>query len=95
MDNLERGVTTLSEEDLKSPTGEGLNMIYKQMQSVLEDLGVKEIEAEGCEFNPDYHNAVMHEDNDELGENTVSMVLQKGYTYNEKVIRHSMVKVAN
>ncbi len=95
MDNLERGVTTLSEEDLKTPTGEGLNMIFKQMQTVLEDLGVEAIDAEGCEFDPDLHNAVMHEENDELGENVVSLVLQKGYKYKDTVIRHSMVKVAN
>ena len=58
-------------------------------------MGVKEIEAEGVEFNPDFHNAVMHVDDDSLGENVVAEVLQKGYTYKDSVVRHSMVKVAN
>ena len=95
VDNFERGVAALSEEDLDSPVGPGMNLIYKQMLQTLEDMGVEAIEAKGNEFDPMLHNAVMHEDNDELGENIVSEELQKGYKYRDTVIRHSMVKVAN
>lgn len=95
VDNFERGVAALSEEDLESPVGEGMNLIYKQLLHTLTDMGVTAIEAEGKEFDPDLHNAVMHEDNEELGENVVSQELQKGYKYRDTVIRHSMVKVAN
>ena len=95
VDNFERGVATLSEEDLDSPVGQGMNLIYKQMTAALEDMGVTVIEAEGKEFDPELHNAVMHEDNEELGENMVSQELQKGYKYRDSVVRHSMVKVAN
>ena len=95
VDNFDRGVAALSEEDLESPVGEGMNLIYKQLLQTLTDMGVTAIEAEGKEFDPDLHNAVMHEDNEELGENVVSQELQKGYKYRDTVIRHSMVKVAN
>ena len=95
VDNIERGVATLREEDLDSPVGQGMNLIYKQLLQTLEDIGVEAIEAAGKEFDPELHNAVMHEDNEELGENIVSEELQKGYKYKDKVIRHSMVKVAN
>lgn len=95
VDNFERGLAALSEEDLSSPVGEGMNLIYKQMATALEDMGVTVIEAEGKEFDPELHNAVMHEDNDELGENIISQEFQKGYKYRDSVIRHSMVKVAN
>lgn len=95
VDNIERGVAALSEEDLDSPVGQGMNLIYKQLQQTLEDMGVVAIEAKGQEFDPELHNAVMHEDNDELGENIVSEELQKGYKYKDTVVRHSMVKVAN
>lgn len=95
VDNFERGIAALSEEDLSSPVGEGMNLIYKQMTTALEDMGVTVIEAEGKEFDPELHNAVMHEDNDELGENIISQEFQKGYKYRDTVIRHSMVKVAN
>ena len=95
VDNFERGVAALSEEDLDSPVGQGMNLIYKQMTAALEDMGVTVIEAEGKEFDPELHNAVMHEDNEELGENMVSQELQKGYKYRDSVVRHSMVKVAN
>lgn len=95
VDNFERGVAALSEEDLESPVGQGMNLIYKQLLQTLTDMGVTAIEAEGKEFDPDLHNAVMHEDNEELGENVVSQELQKGYKYRDTVIRHSMVKVAN
>ena len=95
VDNFERGVAALSEEDLGSPVGQGMNLIYKQLLSTLDEMGVTAIEAEGKEFDSDLHNAVMHEENDELGENIVSQELQKGYKYRDTVIRHSMVKVAN
>lgn len=95
VDNIERGVAALSEEDLDSPVGQGMNLIYKQLQQTLEDMGVVVIEAKGQEFDPELHNAVMHEDNEELGENIVSEELQKGYKYKDTVVRHSMVKVAN
>lgn len=95
VDNIERGVAALSEEDLDSPVGQGMNLIYKQLLQTLEDMGVVAIEAKGQEFDPELHNAVMHEDNEELGENIVSEELQKGYKYKDTVVRHSMVKVAN
>ena len=95
VDNLERGVAALSEEDLSSPVGQGMSLIYKQMTTALEEIGVTAIETEGKEFDPELHNAVMHEDNEELGENMISQEFQKGYKYRETVIRHSMVKVAN
>ena len=95
VDNIERGVAALSEEDLDSPVGQGMNLIYKQLLQTLEDMGVEAIEAKGQEFDPELHNAVMHEDNEDLGENVVSEELQKGYKYKDTVVRHSMVKVAN
>ena len=95
VDNFERGLATIPEADRTNPIADGMDKIYKQLTKTLEDMGVKEIEAEGVEFNPDFHNAVMHVDDDSLGENVVAEVLQKGYTYKDSVVRHSMVKVAN
>ena len=95
VDNFERGIEALSEEDQKSPVGEGMNLIYKQLTDTLKEMGVEEIEAEGKEFDPELHNAVMHEENDEYDENTIIEVLQKGYKFHDVVIRHSLVKVAN
>ena len=95
VDNFERGLATIPEADRTTPVAEGMDKIYKQLTKTLEDMGVKEIEAEGIEFNPDFHNAVMHIEDDSFGENVVAEVLQKGYTYKESVVRHSMVKVAN
>lgn len=95
VDNFERGFKAVSEEELATPFAEGMDKIYKQLLKTLEDLGVKEIEAEGNEFDPNLHNAVMHIEDDELGENVVAEVLQKGYMYRDSVVRHSMVKVAN
>ena len=95
VDNFERGIEALSEEELKSPVGEGMNLIYKQLADALKDMGVEEIEAEGKEFDPELHNAVMHEENDEYDENVIIEVLQKGYKFHDTVIRHSLVKVAN
>jgi molecular chaperone GrpE len=93
IDNFERGLAALSEEDLGSPVGQGMDLIYKQMAKALADMGVEAIEAQGKEFDPELHNAVMQVENDELEENTVAQELQKGYTYKGTVIRHSMVAV--
>jgi len=92
VDNFERGLDAAADGD---SFADGMKMIYKQLMTSLEEAGVKEIEAEGEEFNPDYHNAVMHVEDEELGENIVVEVLQKGYMYNDTVLRHAMVKVAN
>lgn len=91
-DNFERG---LQNADTSDPFVEGMMKVYKQFQKVLDDLGVIAIEAEGKEFDPAFHNAVMHEENPDVGENIVTQELQKGYKYKDTVIRHSMVKVAN
>ena len=95
VDNFERGFAGLSEEELATPFAQGMDKVYKQMISTLEAAGVKPIEAVGKEFDPNLHNAVMHEDNEEFGENIVSEEFIKGYTYRDSVVRHSMVKVAN
>lgn len=95
VDNFERGLNAVTEEDKNSPFVEGMNMVYKQLLSSLEECGVKQIEALGKEFDPNLHNAVMHEENEELGENIVSEEFQKGYTYRDTVVRYSMVKVVN
>ena len=95
VDNFERGLATIPEEEKGSAFADGMNMIYKQLLGELDKLGVKPIEAVGKEFNPDFHNAVMHEENEEMGENLVSEEFQKGYMYKDDVLRHSMVKVVN
>ena len=95
VDNFERGLNAIPEEEKTNPVADGMDKIYKQLTKMLEEIGVAEIEAEGAEFNPDYHNAVMHVEDEELGENVVAEVLLKGYTYKDSVVRHSMVKVAN
>lgn len=95
VDNFERGLAAIPEEDKASAVAEGMDKIYRQLTKMLEDAGVKEIEAEGAEFDPNFHNAVMHVEDESLGENVVAEVLQKGYTYRDSVVRHSMVKVAN
>lgn len=92
VDNFERGLAQAPEEDAFA---EGIRMIYKQLMTTLEELGVKPIEAVGKEFDPDFHNAVMHVEDEEAGENIVVEEFQKGYTYKDFVVRHSMVKVAN
>ena len=93
VDNFERGLATV--EEGADPFADGMLMIYKQLLTTLDEAGVKPIEAVGQEFNPDYHNAVMHVDDEEVGENIVVEEFQKGYMYNDTVVRHSMVKVAN
>lgn len=95
VDNFERGLASVPEEEKENPVIEGMEKIYKQLMTVLTDLGVAPIEAVGQEFDPNFHNAVMHVEDEELGENIIAEEFQKGYTYKETVIRHSMVKVAN
>ncbi len=95
IDNFERGLNTISDEEREGAFAKGIEAIYKQLLQTLESAGVKQIEALGKEFDPNFHNAVMHEDNDEVGENIVVEEFQKGYIYRETVVRHSMVKVAN
>ena len=95
VDSFERGLATATEEQLEDPFVDGMNKVYKQMITSLEELGVKPIEAVGAEFTPDYHNAVMHVEDEEVGENIIVEEFQKGYTYKDFVVRHSMVKVAN
>lgn len=92
VDNFERGLAQAAEGDAFA---EGMKMIYKQLMTTLDELGVKPIEAVGKEFDPDFHNAVMHVDDGNVGENLVVEEFQKGYTYKDFVVRHSMVKVAN
>ena len=93
VDNFERGLATV--EEGADPFSDGMLMIYKQLLTTLDEAGVKPIEAVGQEFNPDFHNAVMHVEDEEVGENVVVEEFQKGYMYNDTVVRHSMVKVAN
>ena len=95
IDNFERGLATLSEEEKELPFIQGIDKIYKQFLTVLESCHVEAMNAEGKEFNPDFHNAVMHVEDDSLGENIVVEELLKGYMYKDMVLRHSMVKVAN
>lgn len=95
VDNLERGLAAVTEEEKGTPFVEGMEKIYKQMMTVLEEAGVKPIEAVGQEFDPNLHNAVMHVEDEEFGENIIAEEFQKGYTYRDSVVRHSMVKVAN
>lgn len=95
VDNFERGFGSVSDEEKATPFAAGMDMIYKQLIKTLEDMGVKEIEALGKEFDPNIHNAVMHIDDENLGDNEVAEVLLKGYMYKDTVVRHSMVKVAN
>lgn len=95
IDNFERGLASISEEEKSSPFVEGIDMIYKQLMKVLEDIGVRPIEAVGKEFDPEFHNAVMQGEDEEQGENIITEEYQKGYMYRETVVRHSMVKVVN
>ncbi len=97
IDNFERSVAQVpeSEDSGIKAYAEGMDMIYRQLLKNLKEAGVEAIDAKGKPFDPAYHNAVMHEDNEALGENVVSEELQKGYLYKDSVLRHSMVKVAN
>lgn len=95
VDNFERGLATVPEDEKAGAFADGMNMIYKQLIGELDKLGVKPIEAVGKEFDPNLHNAVMHTDDESLGENVVTQVFQKGFRMGESVIRFAMVQVAN
>ncbi len=95
VDNLERGFDGLSEEEKETPFAKGIEAVYKQLMTGFEEMGVKPIEAVGQEFNPDFHNAVMHDEDDSDETNIVIEEFQKGYMYKDSVVRHSMVKVLN
>ena len=95
VDNFERGIAAVPEEEKSNPFAEGMEKIYKQLMTTLEEIGVKPIEAVGQEFDPDFHNAVMHVEDEEVGENIITEEFQKGYLYRDSVVSHSMVKVAN
>lgn len=95
VDNFERAQLTVTEEQKDDPFVQGVDKIYRQMMGYLESVKVAPMDAEGKEFNPDLHNAVMHIDDDSYDENVVVEELQKGYMYKDEVLRHSMVKVAN
>ena len=96
VDNFERAFKDVTEEQkAEDPFVDGMDKVFKQVMTLFDELGVKEIEAEGQQFNPDFHNAVMHIEDENLDENIVTEEFQKGYMYKDTVIRHSMVKVAN
>ena len=95
VDNFERGLKSIPEEEKDGPVASGMDKIYKQLVAVLTDLGVTPIETVGQEFDPQIHNAVMHVEDEEAGENMIVEEFQKGYKYKDAVLRHSMVKVAN
>ena len=93
VDNFERGLASVSEEEKDGALAQGMQMIYKQLMTELENLDVKPILAVGEEFNPEFHNAVMQTQSDEFESGVVAQELQKGYTYRDSVVRHSMVAV--
>ncbi|MBE5902029.1 MAG: nucleotide exchange factor GrpE [Lachnospiraceae bacterium] len=95
VDNFERGLSSVPDELKDNPFVDGMDKIYKQMLASLEEAGVTAIEAVEKEFDPNLHNAVMHVDDENYGENVVVEEFQKGYMYHDTVVRHSMVKVAN
>ena len=95
VDNFERGLASVPEDQKEDPFVAGVDKVYKQLLTVFDELGVKPIEAVGQPFDPNFHNAVMHVEDDEQGENVVIEEFQKGYMYHDSVVRHSMVKVAN
>ena len=93
VDNFERGLQTAAPEGEAAAFMEGMNMVYKQLMTELEGIGVKAIEAIGTEFNPEFHNAVMQVESEEYESGIVAQELQKGYMYHDTVVRHSMVAV--
>ena len=95
VDNFERGLDAVKEEEKEDPFVQGMEKVYKHLVTTLEGIEVKPIEAVGQPFDPNFHNAVMHVEDDSFGENIVAEEFQKGYTYRDSVVRHSMVKVAN
>lgn len=94
IDNFERGMAAMTEEEKATAFAQGIEMVYKQLMTALEGMGVTPIEAVGKPFDPDFHNAVMQQPSDEFESGTVIQELQKGYMYKERVVRHSMVMVA-
>lgn len=95
VDNFERAMASIPEEDKERAFEQGVDKIYRQLMVTLEGIGVAPMDAEGKEFNPELHNAVIHIEDENLGENVVAEEMQKGYMYKDQVLRHSMVKVAN
>ena len=93
VDNFERGLATVPEENREDPFVDGMNRVYKQLLTELDNIGVKPIEAVGQEFDPNLHNAVMQVASEEYESGVVAQELQKGYTYRDSVVRHSMVAV--
>ena len=88
VDNFERGIAAVPEEEKSNPFAEGMEKIYKQLMTTLEEIGVKPIEAVGQEFDPDFHNAVMHVEDEEVGENIITEEFQKGYLYRDLSLIH-------
>ena len=95
VDNFERGLDAVKEEEKENPFVQGMEKVYKHLVTTLEGIEVKPIESVGQPFDPNFHNAVMHVEDENFGENIVAEEFQKGYTYRDSVVRHSMVKVAN
>ena len=95
VDSFERGFVSVTEEQKEDPFVQGMEKVYRQLMTSLESIGVKPIEAVGQKFDPNYHNAVMHVEDEEADENVIVEEFQKGYLYRDTVVRHSMVKVAN
>ena len=95
VDNFERGLATVPEEEKGGAFAQGMEMIYKQLMTELENMDVKPIPAVGEEFNPDFHNAVMQVESEEYESGVIAQELQKGYTYRDSVVRHSMVAVVS
>lgn len=95
VDNFERGLNALDEEGKQDPFVQGIEKIYQQLMTTLDEIGVKPMNAKGTEFNPDFHNAVMHAEDPEMGENLVLEEFQKGYMYKDSVLRFAMVQVVN
>ena len=95
VDNFERGLASVPEEEKDGAIAQGMQMVYKQLMTELENLGVKPIEAVGQEFDPNYHNAVMQVESEEYESGVIAQELQKGYTYRDSVVRHSMVAVVS
>lgn len=95
VDNFERALATVSEEDKERPFEAGMEKIYRGFMTYLESVGVTPMNCEGEQFDPTFHNAVMHVEDESLGENVILEEMQKGYMYKDQVLRYSMVKVAN
>ncbi len=95
VDNFERGLGTVTEKEKESGFAQGIELIYRQLMTALDEIGVKPIDAVGKEFDPNLHNAVMHGEDESMGDNLVTDEFQKGYIYKDMVVRHSMVKVVN